>query len=194
MAFSLASIAPTAGGISSFLKIVIWGTLIILPITLVSIIIRNRIKYQYTAEIFKRRQDEFQDGAPTAVVLKGKAGYFMKRTGKTVFRIRFGAMPWQQIELSKLPDPKYMIGNKTTYVQLNKDNYVQCKVNIDWDGAFSLEPVEDDLKYGASLDIAEKSSILKTESALAKAMPFIMMGVILVAGIIVFYFNSKACG
>lgn len=194
MPFDLASIAPTAAGTASFLKMVIWGTLAISIITFVSIMIRNKVKYQYSAEVFKRRQDEFQDGLPTAVVLKGKAGYFMKRTGKTVFRIKFGAMPWQQIELSKLPDPKYMIGNKVTYVQLNKDNYVQCKVEIDWLGKFSLEPVEDDLKYGASLDIAEKSAILKTESALARAMPFIMMGLILIAGIIVFYFNSKACG
>ena len=185
---------PSAGGVSSFLSVIIWGTIVITIVTIIAIIIRNKVKYQYSGVIYKRRQENLQTGLPESVIIEGKAGYFVKKKRKTVFRIKWGKMPWQQVELTKLPDPKYMVGNKVYYVQLNKDNYVQCKAEIDWEGAFKLEPVEDDLKYGAELDMAEKGVILDTKSTWDRAAPFVAMGIFLVVGIIVFYFNSKACG
>ena len=180
-------------GLSGFLGVVIWGTIIIGIVTILSLYIRNKIKYVYVAEIFRRRQDSLSDGEPKAKLITGKAGYFNIK-GRIVFRIKYGMMPWQQIQLNKIPDPQYMIDNKVWYAQLQKDNYVQMKYDIDWNGKFKLEPVEDDLQYGASLDFAEKEKILRTESGWQKYGGPITLGLILVAGIIAMYFQTKACG
>ena len=180
---------------SSFITTMIWGAIVIIAVTFIAILIRNKIKYTYYGYIYKRRQDDHFTNIPESKTVKGKAGYFTKR-GKTVFRVKFGMMPWQQIELSKLPDPKFMIDNNVYYLQLNKDNYVQAEMKIDWEGEvrkLSLEPVEDDLKYGAKLDLAEKDSILNPKSTLEKIAPFVVLGLIIFAGIITMYFIQKGC-
>ena len=192
MAISFDQFIPTASGFSSFLGIIIVGTIIIALITIGSILIRNKVKYVYVAEIYRRRQEDQDEGVPQAKVVTGKAGYFNSR-GRVVFRVKYGMMPWQQIELTKIPDPKYMVDNKVYYAQLQKDNYVQMKCDIDWAGEFKLKPIEDDLKYGAQLDFLEKSNILKTESSWQKYGGPITLGLILVAGIIAMYFQTKAC-
>ena len=180
---------------SSFITTLIWGALVITIVTFIAILIRNKVKYTYYGYIYKKRQDDFYTNIPESKTVQGKAGYFNKK-GKTVFRIKFGMMPWQQIELSKLPDPTYMIDNNVYYLQLNKDNYVQAEMKIDWEGEvrkLSLEPVEDDLKYGAKLDLAEKDRILNPKSTLEKITPFIVLGLIIFAGIITMYFIQKGC-
>lgn len=183
---------PSAGAIGDFISILVWGLLIIGTISIVAIGIRNKIKFAYKAEVFKRRQDDFDTGAPTAKRVEGKAGYFIKRkTGKTVFRIKYGMMPWHMIELTKLPDPQYMLDNKVLYIQLNKDNFVQAKIKVDWTGSMQLNPVEDDLTYGAYLDMDEKSKILQTSKLTPVTVGMIVMGLIIVAGIVVFYFLSE---
>jgi len=190
--FDLGSFIPSVGSIGSFIKVILWGLVLGGGIATAIVLIRNKVKYQYKGEVFKRRQDDFDSGIPQTKHIEGKAGYFKKK-GKTIFRIKYGAMPWQQIELSKLPDPKYMVGNKVYYLQLNKDNLVQAKMNIDWAGTgMSLEPVEDDLKYGAMLDIYEKDRILDTKRLTPLTIGMIIMGLIMVTGIIVFYFLGKA--
>jgi len=192
--FSFSQLIPSFnfGGdlIGSFVKVFIFGGIMIFLAIIVKMIISLKFTYIYRAEIFKRRQD--YDGMQTSVVSYGIAGYFKKRSGKTVFRIRYGIRPSQVIELSKLPDPNYMIGNKVTYLQLNKDNFVQAKVKIDWEGKFQLEPVEDDLKFSAQLDIDERNRVLDTQKIKPVVVGMIVMGMIIVAGIIVFYFLSKA--
>lgn len=189
----LTSLIPSAGSMASFVKTVMWGTILLTIFTTLAVIIRNKVKYQYYGFVFRRRQEDFQTGLPTSVRLNGKAGYFSKK-GKVVFRIKYGIMWWQQVQLTKLPDPQYMIGNTVFYIQLNKDNYAQAKLNVDWTKkGLSLEPVEDDLKYGAKLDIAEKDSILKTQSRLQQAAPFIILGIILMAGMIILYFIQRGC-
>jgi len=188
--FNLSSFIPSVGSLGSFIKMLLWGSVIGGGITMIIILIRNKIKYQYRGEIFKRRQDDFSSGIPQTKYIEGKAGYFKKRE-KSIFRIKYGMMPWQQIELTKLPDPKYMVGNKVYYLQLNKDNLVQAKMDIDWAGGMSLEPVEDDLKYGAMLDIYEKDRILDTKRMGPLTVGLIVMGLVLVTGIIVFYFLGK---
>lgn len=187
------SFIPSVDSISSFASTLIWGIIISILISVIIIFIRNKLKYQYYSHVFKLRQEDFGTKIPSSKRVKGKSGYFISK-GRTVFRIKYGYMPWQQIELTKLPDPKYMIDNEVYYLQLQKDNYVQAKMEIDWEGKFNLEPVEDDLKYGAQLDISEKERILNTKSSWEKFGAPVTMGLVLVAGIIAFYFNSKACG
>jgi len=185
------SLIPSVGSIGSFVKILLWGLLIGGGLGAVIVLIRNKIKYQYAGEVFKRRQDDFDSGIPQTKHIEGKAGYFTKK-GKTIFRVKYGLMPWQQIELSKLPDPKYMVGNKVYYLQLNKDNLVQARMDINWAGTgMSLEPVEDDLKYGAMLDIYEKDKILDTKRLTPLTVGMIIIGLIIVTGIVVFYFLGK---
>ena len=188
---SLASFIPTAGSIASFTKVLVWGGIIVVAIALIGFFIYRKVKYQYYGEIYKRRQGISGYGIPSAVLVRGKAGYFTKRSGKTVFRIKWGELPWQKIEMSKLPDPDHMIGNKVVYLQLNKDNLVQAKVTIDWEGKFKLEPVEDDLKYGAELSMKENAQILDQKRLSPMVVGMIVMGMIIVSGIIVFYFLRK---
>jgi len=182
---------PSAGSLSIFISIIVWGVIIISIVGVIGAIIYNKVKYQYVGEVFKRRQSNFDNDAPSAKVISGKAGYFTKKTGKTVFRIKYGPMPWQKIELSKLPDPQYMIGNKVVYFQLNKDNLIQAKIEINWLGEFKLEPVEDDLKYGAMLSMEENNKILDQKKLSPMVVGMIVMGLVLITGIVVFYFLTK---
>jgi len=176
---------------STFITTLIWGLLIGAVIVVAIILIRNKIKYKYFGEVIKRRQEDFESNMPQAVYVSGKAGYFTKK-GKSIFRIQYGMMPWQRYELTKLPDPKYMVGNKVYYLQLNKDNLVQAKISVDWTGGMNIEPVEDDLKYGAYLDIMERGKVLDTSKFNIQVVAFVAMTLVLVAGIVVYYFLSKA--
>ena len=179
--------------VASFSRTLIYGLILISVVTVFVVWIRNKIKYQYYGFVFKRRQERFDDGLPTSVFIHGKAGYFNKRrTGKTVFRIKYGKMPWQQIELTKLPNPKYMLGNVVAYTQIQKDNFVQNRMNVDWEANLKLEPTEADLTYGAYLDIMEKHQILKNKGINPTVIGMAIMGLILVTGIIVYYFLGKA--
>lgn len=188
---SLNNLGFSAGMLESFLVVFAWGSLAGAIISAVGILIYRKIKYVYQGEIFKRRQDDLETGVPQSTIVSGIAGYFNKK-GKTIFRIKYGVMPWSKIELTKLPDPKYMIGNKVYYLQLNKDNWVQAKLFIDWNGELKLEPVEDDLKYGAMLDIYEKDRVLEAGKLSPVVVGMMIMGLIIVSGIVVFYFLSKA--
>lgn len=188
----LASLAPSLSfSLDSFVKMLLWGSLIGGGLGFIIKTIKDKVKYQYFGLILRKRQS-LEDGVPESKTIWGKAGYFTKRTGKTVFRIKYGAMPWQQVELSKLPDPSFMIDRIVMYEQLQKDNLVQCKIKIDWDGGLNIFPVEDDLVYGAQLQIYEKGMILDQNKLSPMVVGMTILGFILVAGIIVFYFLSKA--
>lgn len=183
---------PATDSWGAIMNVVIWGVVLGGSIGLIIKVIRDKLKYKYQGEIFKRRQSDIE-GEPNAQNLFGKAGYFKdKKTGRTVFRVKFGMMPWQQIQLNKLPDPKYMIGNKVYYVQLNKDNFVQAKLEIDWNGNFTLNPVEDDLKTMAMMDIKDKENALNVTKMTPLVVGMVVMGLIIMSGIIVFYFLGKA--
>jgi hypothetical protein len=189
---NLGSLMPNVGSVASYIKTLLWALIIGGSLGGTGFIVRNKVKYKYVGEIFKRRQEDFETNIPQSKNISGKAGYFKKKRGKTVFRIKYGIMPWQQIELSKLPDPKYMVGNKVYYLQLNKDNLVQAKMTIDWDGKMNLQPIEDDLKYGAQLDLLELDQVLETKRLNPVTVGMMIMGIIIVTGIIVFYFLGKA--
>lgn len=189
---SLSNYLPSMGSWKDVVSMVVWGFLLIGGTTFIALFIKQKVKYKYFGIVLKRRQS-LESGVPESAVNYGKAGYFFDRkTGRTVFRIKYGMFPWQQFEMSKLPDPNFMIGNMVAYEQLNKDNLVQCKIDVDWTGKFKLAPVEDDLKHAAYLDFYEKEKVLNTSKMTPITVGFIVLGVILVAGIIVFYFLSKA--
>ena len=189
---SITAYIPAMDSWSSIINILVWGLVLGVSIGVIVKVIRDKIKYKYQGEIFKRRQSNVE-GVPDAVNLSGKAGYFKDRkTGRVVFRIKFGVMPWQQVQLNKLPDPKYMIGNKVYYVQLNKDNLVQAKMEVDWNGKFTLNPVEDDLKAMAMQDIKDKDNVLNVSKMTPVVVGMVVMGLIIMSGIIVFYFLGKA--
>jgi len=189
---SISQYIPAVDSWGSIINILVWGLVLGGSVGVIIKVIRDKLKYKYQGEIFKRRQSDVE-GIPDAVNLSGKAGYFKdKKTGRTVFRVKFGAMPWQQVQLNKLPDPKYMIGNKVYYVQLNKDNLVQAKLEVDWNGRFKLNPVEDDLKAMAMMDIKDKESALSVTKMTPLVVGMVVMGLIIMSGIIVFYFLGKA--
>lgn len=189
---NIGSFVPSAGTLASFIKVILWTLILGGGLGGIIIVIRNKIKYKYSGDVYKRRQGDFETEIPQAKFITGKAGYFTKGKGRNVFRIKHGMMPWQQIELSKLPDPQYMVGNKVYYLQLNANNLVQAKMTIDWAGELKLEPVEDDLKYGAQQDLYEMDHALETKRLNPVTVGFIIMGLIIVTGIIVFYFLGKA--
>ncbi len=183
-------------GVMQFLMIIVWGIIIIVPITVIALAIRNHMKYAYTARVFKRRQGDPFSGLPQSKKIEGKAGYFKRRkTGQTVFRIKFGKMPWQQIEVTKMPNPDHMQGNEVTYLQVQKDNFIQARSEIDWQTATTrIYPVEDDTTYGVNLDMKQKGTVLSSSGERFKQNALMVGGMVmlLVAGIIVFYFLSKA--
>jgi len=190
---SISSFAPSINSVGSVINVAIWGLVIGVTISVLVTLIKNKIKYKYVGEVFKRRQSIQGGEEPSSEIYGGKAGYFKnKKTKRTVFRIKYGLMPWHIIELNKLPDPKYMIGNKVYYQQLNKDNFVQAKMDVDWEGKFKLTPVEDDTKSMAMMDIYDKQQVLNTSKLTPITVGFVVMGVILVTGIVVFYFLGKA--
>lgn len=192
MAFDFGSLVPSMNfSMGSLIKMLLWGTIIGGGLGFGIKTLKDKIKYQYFGIILRKRQS-LEKGIPESKVVFGKAGYFTKQSGKTVFRIKYGLMPWQQVELTILPDPEHMIDRMVFYEQLNKDNLVQCRVDIDWDGGLNIKPVTDELKYGAFLEFYEKGKTLETTKLTPVVVGMSILGIILVAGIIVFYFLGKA--
>lgn len=189
----ISQIVPSnLGSILSLSTTLIWGLVAGLVIIVAVIAIRNKMKYIYYGICFRRRQD-ISEGIPQALVVQGKAGYFKKKTGKTVFRIKYGLAPWKIIETSQIPDPKYMITNTAIFLQVQKDNFAQAKVDINWEGeTFKLEPIDDSLKYDAQLELYEMDKILDNKKLTPVTTGMIVIGLIIVTGIIVYYFLGKA--
>lgn len=176
----------------AMIRTLLWGLIIGFAIAFLIIFIRNKAKYKYYGLVFKRRQESIE-GIPQAMLIQGKAGYFKKKSGRTVFRIKWGSMPWQQVETSQLPDPKYMLGNTVILLQVQKDNYTQAKIGVDWEGEdFTLEPIDDSLKFDALLELSEVDRVLDTRKISPVTVGLIIMGLIIVTGIIVYYFLGKA--
>jgi len=183
---------PSGASAGSMVWTMLWIIAVSVLVIGLVIFIRNRLKYQYYGIVLKRRQESFE-GMPQAMLVQGKAGYFKKKTGKTIFRIKHGFMPWQRVETSQLPDPKHMVGNMVVLLQLQKDNYAQAKIDIDWEGkTFTLEPIDDSLKYDAKLELSEIDNVLQTKKMSPVTVGILIIGLIIVAGIIVYYFLGKA--
>lgn len=196
MAFDLGSITssiiPSGVNTSSMVWTIIWIIVAGVVLTALVIFIKNKLKYVYYGLVFKRRQENIE-GVPQAMTVQGKAGYFKRKSGKTVFRIKYGLMPWQKIETSQLPDPKHMLGNTVAFLQLQKDNFAQARMKVDWEGqGFKLEPIDDSLKFDALLELSEIDKVLETKKIAPVTVGMFIIGLIIVAGIIVYYFLGKA--
>lgn len=182
------------GSVNEFVTLFIWGFLIFGSFISAIVFIRNKIKFRYRGEVLKRRQDSWQTGQPTSKILQGKAGYFKVR-GINVFRIKYGIMPWQMIDIKKLPDPKYMEDNKAYFLQYNIGELVQARRVIDWETeTMKIIPVDSTTKDAAKTELKQYNDIFTTKNRLAENMGIAVLGFILIAGIIAFYFVSKACG
>ena len=185
-------ILPTGVNTSSMVWTMIWTIGAGAVLTALILFIKNKLKYVYYGLVFKRRQENI-DGVPQAMTVQGKAGYFKRKSGKTVFRIKYGFMPWQKVESSQLPDPKHMLGNTVAFLQLQKDNFAQARMKVDWEGqTFKLEPIDDSLKFGALLELGEIDTVLATKKMSPVTVGMFIIGLIIVAGIIVYYFLGKA--
>lgn len=183
---------PTS--VDQFVSLFIWGFLGFGGFIFAIIYIRNKVKYKYRGEILKRRQDSWQSGEPASKILEGKAGYF-KVKGISVFRINYGIMPWQSIDIKKLPDPKFMEDNKAYFLQYNVGELVQAKRMVDWENkGMSIIPVDSTTKDAAKVELKQYSDIFNTRSKLQENMGIAVLGFVLIAGIIAFYFVSRACG
>ena len=188
----LADILPSSDGISSLLKTGLWTLLIVTVMIVVMIMIRQKVIYRYSAEIHLRRQDDDATGLPTSQILSGRAGYIGKK-GMERFRIKYGFMPWQVIDVLELPNTNYMIGNKAYFLQYQKGQLVQAKKTINWKfGEIELEPVSNINTEAIRNEIATWDHVLAHNKLTPQLVLIAGMTILLVAGIIVFYFLSKA--
>lgn len=183
----------SAGAINQTVAVTVWTVIIFSALVIIGVIIRNIVKYRYYGEIYKRRQFNWSTGEPESEKVSGKAGYF-KKGDLPVFKVNYGWMPWQKIVIKKLPDPRYMQNKTAVFLQYNVDELVQAKKVIDWDtNEIKIEPVDSTTKAAAKQDMKEYSNILTVKNKLMENIGIISMGFILVAGIVAFYFISKAC-
>lgn len=178
-----------------FLGLFVWLVLGLGGLITIIVFIRQKIKYSYKGVVFRRRSNDPETGIPQADMIQGKAGYFNKGNNR-IFRIRYGAMPWQVVEIKKTPNPKYMnIRNTAYFMQYDEGQLVQVKVDLDWENALmKISPVDSTTKAAAKLELSEFNRIFTTSNRLKENMGIFIMGFILVAGIVAFYFVSKACG
>ena len=181
------------GYFSGFIDTAVWSVLVLVILGVVATQIRNQIKYRYRGEIEKRRQFNWQTGNPEAERISGKAGYFKKK-GEPIYRIKYGPMPWQIVDIKKLPDPQWMQGKTAYFLQYNVGELVQARKRIDWaKGSVIIEPVDSTTKAAAKQEMAAYSQILTTSNRWRENAGIIIMGIILISGIIALYFVSKAC-
>jgi len=183
----------SASSVESLITTFVWSFGAIIIIALIGFFIRDKIKYKYYGEVHKLRQNSWESGAPSSKIVKGKAGYFVSK-GLPVFRIRFGPMPWQLIDIKKLPDPAYMQDSTAFFLQYNVGEYVQSKVIIDYEtDEIKIEPVDSTTKAGAKQDLAAFSRVFETSSRLQENMGIAVMGFVMIGGLIAYYFVNKAC-
>lgn len=178
---------------SALLTMFMWsfGALIIIGVSIK--VIKDLIKYQYRGVVQKRRQSDWMTGNPSSRKVEGKAGYFTEK-GLPVFRIKYGLMPWQIINIKKLPDTEYMQDNTAYFLQYNVGEFVQAKLNIDWDTeTVKVEPVDSTTKAGAKQDLVSYNNIFNTRSRLQENLGIAILGFIIVGGLIAYYFVNQAC-
>lgn len=183
--------------IVSALQMAFWVFILIFVIGIIWYFARERLVYKYWGEIEKRRSDDWRTGEPTSDIVRGKAGYIKTKQGH-VFKIKWGMMPWQNVTVMKLPNPKYMKGNTAYFIQYDVGELVQAKKNIVWDydtgtAKVEIEPVDSNTKAAAKMEIKDYSMVFKVTDRLKENMGIVIMGFILVAGIISIYFVNKAC-
>jgi hypothetical protein len=148
--------------------------------------LRRRMIFIYPVRIFKTRES----GGVKEINWKG--GYITRKNSASYFQI-IGKMPWQKINLNTTPNPKFMDqDNRVYYKQIDLGTYVQLKRTFA-NETITFDPVEQDVKYGAVLDIQRIKEILRTESPWKKLAPYFVMAIICVTIIVGWWLlmNSK---
>lgn len=189
------------GAVGGLFSTLLWGLLGAGLVGVFIYFLNSKMKYKYNVLVIKRRDSKYKtiNDDKSDIVISGKGGYFkQKNTGRTEFRIKTGSKPSDQIVLTKMPDPRYMIGNLVIYQQVQKDNMVQSEINTKWtvenEKGYEVEisPVEDDTKHSAWLDMAEVEKVLNADGNKAVKTAATVLGFIIVGGIIVFWFLRDA--
>jgi len=152
---------------------------------LVISMIRTKMTFKYPVRIFKTRES----GAVKEQNCKG--GYIGRKNSASFFQIKTGRMPWQKINLNTTPNPKFMDqDNRVYYKQIDLGTYVQLKRGFDRD-AITFSPVEQDVKYGAILDIQRIKEVLRTENPWKKLAPYFGLVIVFIFGILAFWFVTN---
>lgn len=183
----------SASSIDQLISMFLWGFLFIGVLAMSVKLIRDKVKYKYHGVVQKRRQVDWMTGQPSSKKVEGKAGYF-KSNGRPIFRIKYGWMPWHVIDIKKLPDPNYMQDNTAYFLQYNVGEYTQAKMNIDWDTeTIKIEPVDSTTKAAAKQELSDYSFVFAASNKLKENLGIAIMGFLLIAGLIAYYFVNKAC-
>lgn len=149
--------------------------------------LRNKKMFIYKVRIFQTRENG------SVKELNYKGGYLRnKNTGVTKFRIKKGRMPWDVIDLTTTPNPSAMdYENRVYYKQIDLKTYIQVKRVFD-KSLLVYKPVEQDVVYGAMIEMKRIDQALSKDSTWAKVAPFVALGIIFVFGIIGWYFVMDA--
>lgn len=171
--------------VASMLKfnwwIVFWSLLVIGIIVMVIMQIRKKMVFKYPVRIFKAREN----GGVKEV--NGVGGYIGRKNSASFFQIQIGKLPWNRVNLNTTPDPRYMDqDNRVYYKQIDLSTYIQMKRTF-LANEVRFEPVEQDVKYGAILDIQKIRSVLNTESKLKQLAPIIGMVLIFILAIVLYW-------
>jgi len=137
------------------------------------IFIRNKYIFKYPVRIFRIRENG------KVIESNYVGGYIGRKNSAPFFRIKAGFFPWQVIDLTTTPNPKYLDEqNRVYYKQIDVDTYIQMKRTFVEDKGVTYTPVASDVKYGAILSIQRIKDVLRTEPTWKKILPY--AGLILV--------------
>lgn len=161
--------------------IAFWVLLGVGLVTVVIMQIRKKIIFIYPVRIYKSREN----GGVKEV--NGIGGYVGRKNSASFFQIKVGRNPFKKINLNTTPNPKYMDqDNRVYYKQIDLGTYVQLKREFT-DNAIEFDAVEQDVKYGAILDIQKIRSVLNTESKFKQLTPIIGMVLLFMLAIILYW-------
>jgi len=167
---------------------ILWTLIVGLIIVGIVSFIKGKNTYRYPVRIFKVREN----GGTKESNCKG--GYIGRKNSGSFFRIKTGIFPWQTIDLNTTPDPRYMDqDNRVYYKQIDVGTYIQLKRDFDDENnSVMFSPVEQDVKYGAVLDIQRIKEVLRTESRWVKLAPYFALIIVGLFLTIMFYFVVNA--
>jgi len=165
---------------------VFWTLMVAGVIFVIVSMIRNKVVFKYPVRIFRAREN----GGVKELNCKG--GYIGRKNSASFFQIKTGKWPWQKVNLNTTPIPQYMDqDNRVYYKQIDLSTYIQLRRTFNKD-AVQFEPVEQDVKYGAILDIQRIKDVLRSESTWKKIAPFVALVIVFIFGIMAFWFVTNA--
>ena len=180
------------GGIADSLMLLVYALPIILIAVFIMASVRGKMIYKYPVRIFKVRENG------KVIELNRKGGYIGRRNSAPFFRIKTGRWWWQQVDLNKTPNPKYLDEqDRVYYKQIDVDTYVQMRrtfPNPHPKNEIQLHPIEPDIKYGAILSIQRIKEVLRVEPAWKKIMPYAGLVLMAVVFIVAYAMLMNNCG